>query len=174
MTEAVACAPSTAVMLRVSGASSTPRLVRSMTNASGILDRPVGPTVTVEGAASSPPSHTCLYTPRRAAPESLPHSFALQTEARELRPAGQPHGHHRSRTQNIENNPMQSSLAVAGMRDSRENTCLVGQITCNITHRAIRKTQTHVAPGALPEDAATQLDLALGPAIRRETQPLEL
>jgi hypothetical protein len=31
--------------------------------------------------------------------------------------AGQPHGHRGSRTQNIENNPMQSSLAVAGLRD---------------------------------------------------------
>jgi hypothetical protein len=32
-------------------------------------------------------------------------------------PAGQPHGLRGSRSQNIENNPMQSSLAVAGMRD---------------------------------------------------------
>jgi hypothetical protein len=31
--------------------------------------------------------------------------------------AGQPQGRSGSRTQNIENNPMQSSLAVAGMRD---------------------------------------------------------
>jgi hypothetical protein len=32
-------------------------------------------------------------------------------------PAGKPHGLRGSRTQNIENNPMQSSSAVAGMRD---------------------------------------------------------
>jgi hypothetical protein len=32
-------------------------------------------------------------------------------------PAGRPHGLRGSRTQNIENNPMQSSLAVAGVRD---------------------------------------------------------
>jgi len=42
-------------------------------------------------------------------------TWAKAGRGRELRPgpAGQPHGHHGSRTQNIENNPMQSSLAVA-------------------------------------------------------------
>jgi hypothetical protein len=48
--------------------------------------------MTVEGAVPSPPSHTCLYTPRRAAPENLPHSFALLSNrgrGREL-PPGRP------------------------------------------------------------------------------------
>jgi hypothetical protein len=63
-------------------------------------------------------------------------------------PAGQPYGHRGSPTQNIENNPMQSSLAVAGMRDLAKTFDTSGKSPAIFHHRAICKTQTNLAPAS--------------------------
>jgi hypothetical protein len=52
-------------------------------------------------------------------------------------PASQPRGLRGSRTQNIENNPMQSSLAVAGLRDPATTFDMSGKSPAIIHHRAI-------------------------------------
>jgi hypothetical protein len=154
MTKAAACAPSTAVMLRASGASSTPRVVRSMTNTSGMLDRPVKPDDDSRGCGAVPAiAHTLLHSAARCARE-----FASP-----FRPSVKQRAASSGRQAN------RKVYVALVPKISKTTPCKVAwrspayaiprkhlprranHLQCDITHRAIRKTQTHFAPGALPE-----------------------
>jgi hypothetical protein len=69
-------------------------------------------------------------------------------------PASQPHGRRGSPTQNIENNPMQSSLAVAGMRRGDILTRRANHLQYSIIAQK-RKPTWHQRRGAAAEARIT-------------------